>query len=136
MSVCMSHATSTLHVQYDSDVADHHSCSLVGDLTKLMTSKIDSPPPYEDAVHHPKHVNDPSQSQHGSPLPPPPSYSPSPGMFPGPPGYFGREGVYPQAGMWAAPGFSPSGMPTTIPTLSAGLHASNSGSEEMTQGFS
>ncbi|XP_018537533.1 protein lifeguard 3 isoform X3 [Lates calcarifer] len=51
-------------------------------------------------------------------------------MFPGPPGYFGREGVYPQAGMWAAPGFSPSGMPTTIPTLSAGLHASNSGDME------
>uniref|UniRef100_A0A3B4UER1 Transmembrane BAX inhibitor motif containing 1 n=1 Tax=Seriola dumerili TaxID=41447 RepID=A0A3B4UER1_SERDU len=90
-----------------------------------MTTKIDSPPPYEDAVHHPKYGNYPHQPQHGSPLPPPPSYSPSPGMCPGPPGYWGREGVYPQAGMWSAPGFSPSGLPTTIPTLSAGVPPTN-----------
>uniref|UniRef100_A0A665URA6 Transmembrane BAX inhibitor motif containing 1b n=1 Tax=Echeneis naucrates TaxID=173247 RepID=A0A665URA6_ECHNA len=64
-----------------------------------MTSKMDSPPPYEDAVHHPKNGNYPYQPQHGSSLPPPPSYSPSPGMCP-------------------APGFSPSAMPITIPTLS------------------
>ncbi|XP_040005039.1 protein lifeguard 3-like [Xiphias gladius] len=93
-----------------------------------MTSKTDSPPPYEDAVHHPKYGNYPRQPQHGSPLPPPPSYSPSPGMCP--PGYWGQEGVYPQTGMWAAPGFSPSGMPTSIPTLSAGVPASNSGDME------
>uniref|UniRef100_A0A3P8SVK1 Transmembrane BAX inhibitor motif containing 1 n=1 Tax=Amphiprion percula TaxID=161767 RepID=A0A3P8SVK1_AMPPE len=55
-----------------------------------MTSKLDSPPPYEDAVHHPKSGNYPYQPQHDSHLPPPPSYS---------------------------PGFTPSGMPTTIPTL-------------------
>ncbi|XP_071355083.1 protein lifeguard 3-like [Trachinotus anak] len=91
-----------------------------------MTSKMDSPPPYEDAVQHPKYGNYPHQPQHGSPLPPPPSYSPSPG----PPGYWGHEGVYPQAGMWPAPGFSPSGMPTTIPTLSAGVPPSNSGDME------
>lgn len=96
-----------------------------------MTSKIDNPPPYEDALHHPKYGNYPHQTQHGSPFPPPPSYSPSPGMCPGSPGYWG-----PQAGMWAAPGFSPSGMPTTIPTLSAGVPASNPGSEEMIQDFS
>ncbi|XP_023280657.1 protein lifeguard 3-like [Seriola lalandi dorsalis] len=95
-----------------------------------MTTKIDSPPPYEEAVHHPKYGNSPHQPQHGSSLPPPPSYSPSPGMCPGPPGYWGREGVYPQAGMWSAPGFSPSGMPTTIPTLSAGVPPSNSGDME------
>uniref|UniRef100_A0A3B4YA46 Transmembrane BAX inhibitor motif containing 1 n=1 Tax=Seriola lalandi dorsalis TaxID=1841481 RepID=A0A3B4YA46_SERLL len=75
-----------------------------------MTTKIDSPPPYEEAVHHP---------------------NPSPGMCPGPPGYWGREGVYPQAGMWSAPGFSPSGMPTTIPTLSAGVPPSNSDMEDL-----
>ncbi|XP_044074099.1 protein lifeguard 3 isoform X1 [Siniperca chuatsi] len=92
-----------------------------------MTSKIDNPPPYEEALHPPKYGNYPYQPQHGSPLPPPPSYSPSPGMCPGPPGYWGQEGVYPQAGMWAAPGFSPSGVPTTIPTLSAGVPASNPG---------
>ncbi|XP_029314969.1 protein lifeguard 3 [Cottoperca gobio] len=92
-----------------------------------MTSKIDDPPPYEDALHHPKYGNYPHQLQHGSPLPPPPSYSPSPDMCPGPPGYLGQEGSYPQAGVWAAPGFSPSRMPTTIPTLSAGVHASNQG---------
>ncbi|KAG7241705.1 hypothetical protein INR49_025170 [Caranx melampygus] len=106
------------------------------DLAKIMTSKRDSPPPYEDAVHHPKYGNYPQEQQHGSPLPPPPSYSPSPGMCHGPPGYWGHEGVYPQAGMWSAPGFSPSGMPMTIPTLSAGVPPSNSGSEEMTQDFS
>ncbi|TMS06883.1 Protein lifeguard 3 [Larimichthys crocea] len=71
-----------------------------------MTSKTDdNPPPYEDALHHPKYVNDPRNPQHGSSLPPPPSYSPSPG----PPGYWAQEGVYPPAGMWAAPGHSPSG---------------------------
>ncbi|KAM7380747.1 hypothetical protein PAMP_004022 [Pampus punctatissimus] len=90
-----------------------------------MTSKIDNPPPYEDALHHPKYGNDPQQTQHGSPFPPPPSYSPSPGMCLGPPGYWG-----PQAGMWAGPGFSPSGMPTTIPTLSAGVLTSNPGDME------
>uniref|UniRef100_A0A3Q3MKG7 Protein lifeguard 3-like n=1 Tax=Mastacembelus armatus TaxID=205130 RepID=A0A3Q3MKG7_9TELE len=89
-----------------------------------MTSKLGSPPPYEDALHHPKYGNYPHQPQHGSPLPPPPSYSPSPGMCPGPPGYWCQEGIYPQAGMWAASGFSPSGMPTTIPSLSAGVPAS------------
>ncbi|KAF1382375.1 hypothetical protein PFLUV_G00143150 [Perca fluviatilis] len=92
-----------------------------------MTSKTDNPPTYEDALHHPKYENYPHQPQHGFPLPPPPSYSPSPGMCAGPPGYWGHESVYPQAGMWAAPGFSPSGMPTTIPTLSAGVPASNQG---------
>ncbi|XP_042281767.1 protein lifeguard 3-like [Thunnus albacares] len=90
-----------------------------------MTSKTDNPPPYEDALHHPKYGDYPNQTQHGSPFPPPPSYSPSPGMCPGPPGYGGT-----QAGMWAAPGFSPSGMPTTIPTLSAGVPASNPGDME------
>ncbi|KAK5861346.1 hypothetical protein PBY51_022752 [Eleginops maclovinus] len=92
-----------------------------------MTSKTDDPPPYEDAVHQPKYGNFPTLQQDGSPLPPPPSYSPSPGMCPNPPGYWGQEGVYPQAGMWAAPGYSPSRMPTTIPTLSAGVQASNQG---------
>ncbi|XP_051259840.1 protein lifeguard 3-like isoform X2 [Dicentrarchus labrax] len=95
-----------------------------------MTAKIDNPPPYEDALHHPKYVNFPHQPQHGSPLPPPPSYSPSPGIYSGPPGYWGQEGVYPQAGMWAAPGFSPSAVPTTIPTLSAGVNPSNPGDME------
>ncbi|XP_059199027.1 protein lifeguard 3-like [Centropristis striata] len=95
-----------------------------------MTSKTDNPPPYEDALHQPKYGNYPLQPQHGSPLPPPPSYSPSPGMCPGPPGYWGQEGVYPQAGMWAAPGFSPAGIPNTIPTLSAGVPAANQGDME------
>ncbi|CAB1457524.1 unnamed protein product [Pleuronectes platessa] len=96
-----------------------------------MSSKEDSPPAYEDAIQQPKYGNYPQQLQHGSPLPPPPSYSPSPGMYPGPPGYWGQEGIYPQGAMWApAPGFSPTGMPTTIPTLSAGVHASNPGDME------
>ncbi|KAM3607398.1 uncharacterized protein V6R79_007158 [Siganus canaliculatus] len=95
-----------------------------------MTSKTDNPPPYEDALHHPKSGEYPHQPQHGSALPPPPSYSASPGMCPGPPGYWGQEGGYPQAGMWAAPGFSPAGLPTTIPTLSAGVPASNPGDME------
>ncbi|XP_061923480.1 protein lifeguard 3-like [Entelurus aequoreus] len=86
-----------------------------------MTSKTDHPPTYEDAVRHPKHGNEPAQMQHGAAYPPPPSYSPGPGMYPGPPGYWG------QPGMWAAPG---SGMPTTIPTLSAGVPATNPGGME------
>lgn len=94
-----------------------------------MNTKIDNPPPYEDALHHPKYGNYPQLPEQGSSLPPPPSYSPSPGMCPGLPGYWGQEGVFPQAGMWAAPCFSPSGVPTTIPTLSAGVPASNTGSE-------
>ncbi|XP_026232224.1 protein lifeguard 3-like [Anabas testudineus] len=91
-----------------------------------MTSKIESPPPYEVALQHPK-SSFPSQSQHGSSLPPPPSYSPNPDMCRSPPGYWDQDGVYPQTGMWAAPGFSPSGIPATIPTLSAGVPASNQG---------
>ncbi|XP_041857472.1 protein lifeguard 3-like [Melanotaenia boesemani] len=93
-----------------------------------MTSKTDSPPSYEDALHHPKSGNYPYQSQHGAPLPPPPSYSPSPSMSLGSHGYWGQGGVYPQASMYPGPGFSPSGMP--IPTLSAGLPASNLGDME------
>ncbi|TNN88717.1 Protein lifeguard 3 [Liparis tanakae] len=100
---------------------------------KIMTSKTDNPPPYDDALHHPKYGNYPHQPQPGSPLPPPPSYSPSPGMDPGPPGYWGQQGVNPPAGMRAASGYSASGMVTTIPTLSAGVSPSNQGSEEMTQ---
>lgn len=92
--------------------------------SKNMTSKTDSPPPYEDAQHHPKYGSYPLQPQQGSHVPPP-SYSPNPGMCPSLPGYWGQEGVYPPAGMWAAPGFHPSGGPTTVPALSAG--ASNTG---------
>ncbi|XP_058478546.1 protein lifeguard 3-like isoform X1 [Solea solea] len=97
---------------------------------KVMSSKVDSPPPYEEAVHGPKYGNYPNHPLHDSPLPPPPSYSASPRMFPGPPGYWGQDGISPQAGVWAAPGFSPSGMPSTVPTLSAGVVASNSGDME------
>ncbi|XP_061548372.1 protein lifeguard 3-like [Phycodurus eques] len=82
-----------------------------------MTSKLDNPPPYEDALQHPKY--EPYHLQHGSADPPPPSYSPGPDMYAGPPGYWS------QGGMRAAPGLSPSGMPTTIPTLSAGVPATN-----------
>lgn len=100
-----------------------------------MTSKLDNPPPYEVTLHNSNYGNFPYQPQHGTPLPPPPSYSPSAGMLPGPPGYWGQEGAYPQAGLWTSAGFSPSAMPTTIPTLSAGVTASNAGSEETTQDF-
>ncbi|XP_051937481.1 protein lifeguard 3-like isoform X5 [Hippocampus zosterae] len=82
-----------------------------------MTSKIDNPPPYEDALHHPKY--EPTQLQQGSADPLPPSYSPGPDMYAGPPSYWGT------AGIWAAPGISPSAMATTIPTLSAGMPATN-----------
>ncbi|KAM9803600.1 protein lifeguard 3 isoform 2-T3 [Syngnathus typhle] len=82
-----------------------------------MTSKVDNPPAYEDALQDPKY--EPTPLQHGSSDAPPPSDSPGPGMYPGPPGYWS------QAGMWAAPGLSPSGMPTTIPTLSASITATN-----------
>ncbi|XP_029967805.1 protein lifeguard 3-like [Salarias fasciatus] len=97
-----------------------------------MTSKLDSPPSYEEALQHPKSATYPYQPQHGSHLPPPPSYSPSPGpgVCLGPPGYWGQSSVYPQPSMCAGPGFSPAGMPTTVPTLSAGLPASNSGEME------
>ncbi|KAM6979151.1 protein lifeguard 3-like isoform 2-T2 [Tautogolabrus adspersus] len=94
-----------------------------------MTSKIDHPPPYEDALHHPKYGNYPYQPQHGSPLPPPPSYSPSPGMCPGPPCYWGQEGIHSQAQMWEIPGFSASRAPNTIPTLSTGVPTSNPGDD-------
>lgn len=87
-----------------------------------MTSKPDNPPPYEDALHHPKYDNCPQQSQ-----PPPPSYSAIPGTFPNPPGYWGQEGT------WAGPAFSPSGVPATVPTLSAGVPAANTGCEEKRQ---
>ncbi|CAG01851.1 unnamed protein product [Tetraodon nigroviridis] len=91
-----------------------------------MTSKTDSPPPYEDALHHPKYGSYPLRPQQGSHVPPP-SYSPNPGMCPSLPGYWGQEGVYPPAGMWAAPGFPPSGGPVTVPALSAGAPASSTG---------
>lgn len=124
---------SPLHYKYSISVVQLISTYLLqGGPARNMTSKTDdNPPPYEDALHHPKYVNDPRNPQHGSSLPPPPSYSPSPG----PPGYWAQEGVYPPAGMWAAPGHSPSGMPMTIPTLSGGLPASNTGSEEIIQGL-
>ncbi|XP_028249345.1 protein lifeguard 3-like [Parambassis ranga] len=90
-----------------------------------MTSKTDSPPSYEEAVRHPKYDNYPNQLQHGPPLPPPPSYSTSPpDMYHG---HWDHRGVSLQPSMYAGPGFSPSGMPTTIPTLSAGLPASTQG---------
>ncbi|KAL6100606.1 tmbim1 [Pungitius sinensis] len=92
-----------------------------------MTSKTDNPPSYEDALHHPNYGNYPDRPQRGSPLPPPPSYSPGPGTYPGPPGYWGQEGVHPQAGTWASPGLPSPGMPSTIPTLSAGVPPSNQG---------
>ncbi|KAF7216129.1 protein lifeguard 3 [Nothobranchius furzeri] len=91
-----------------------------------MTSKTDAPPSYEEALHLPKSDHSPDQPQHGAPLPPPPSYSPSPGMYLGPPGYWGPGGaVYPQPSMCSGPGFSPAGIP--IATLSSGLPASNQG---------
>lgn len=89
-----------------------------------MTSKLDNPPPYEVALHHPKYDSYPQQLQLGPPQPPPPSYSAIPGTFPGPPGYWG------QAGGWAGPALSPSGVPATVPTLSAGVPAASTGSEE------
>ncbi|XP_067371761.1 protein lifeguard 3-like [Channa argus] len=95
-----------------------------------MTSKMDSPPPYEVALHYPKYGNYPNQQQCGSPLPPPPSYSCSPAMCQCPPGSWGQEGIYPPAGIWAAPGLLPSGMPTTVPTVSAGVPGSNPGDME------
>ncbi|KAM4609408.1 protein lifeguard 3 [Polymixia lowei] len=93
-------------------------------------SKIDSPPAYEDALHNPKYGNYPQQQQYrypgygGAPVPPPPAYSPGHGMYPGQPGYRGQAGIYPQSG---SPGFPPSGMPSIIPTLSAGVPTSNQG---------
>ncbi|XP_017276240.1 protein lifeguard 3 [Kryptolebias marmoratus] len=93
-----------------------------------MTSKADTPPSYEEALHHPKFDHSPGPPQHGAPLPPPPTYSPSPGMCPGPPGYWGQGGIYGQSSMYPGPGFSPSGIP--IATLSAGLPASNPGDME------
>lgn len=103
--------------------------------SKSMTSKIDNPPPYEDAIHHPNYGNYPLHPQHGSPVPPPPSYSPSPGMCSSLPSYWGQDGICPQAGMWEAPVLSPTGVPTTVPTLSAGVPASNTGSEDMIERF-
>ncbi|XP_034042273.1 protein lifeguard 3-like [Thalassophryne amazonica] len=93
-------------------------------------SKIDAPPPYEDALQHPKYENYPQQPQQSSTVPPPPAYSPSPGTYPGQPGYWGQQGAYPQSAMWAAPGFSPSGMLPIIPTLSAEVPASSPGDME------
>ncbi|XP_054888137.1 protein lifeguard 3-like [Poeciliopsis prolifica] len=78
-----------------------------------MSSKTDCPPSYEDALKDPKINIYPFQTQNGALLPPPPSYSPSPGVCPG-------------------PGFPPSVLP--IPTLSAGLSASSPG--EMDDFFS
>ncbi|XP_047227385.1 protein lifeguard 3-like [Girardinichthys multiradiatus] len=97
-----------------------------------MSSKTDSPPSYEDALQHPKSNNYPFQTQHGAPLPLPPSYSSSPSACLSPPSYWSQGGVYPQAGMCPGPGFSSSVMP--IPTLSAGLPASSPG--EMDDFFS
>ncbi|KAM3862368.1 protein lifeguard 3 [Diretmus argenteus] len=94
-------------------------------------SKIDSPPTYEDALNSPKNGNYPQQPHYGyptygAPVPPPPAYSPSPGR----PGYWDQAGVYPPPGTRAGPGFPPSGMPTVIPTLSAGVPTSNPGDME------
>ncbi|MEQ2296596.1 hypothetical protein AMECASPLE_026331 [Ameca splendens] len=100
--------------------------------SREMSSKTDSPPSYEDALQHPKSNNYPFQTQHGAPLPRPPSYSSSPGACLSPPSYWSQGGVYPQAGMCPGPGFSSSVMP--IPTLSAGLPASSPG--EMDDFFS
>ncbi|KAM9341925.1 protein lifeguard 3-like [Pholidichthys leucotaenia] len=84
-----------------------------------MTSKLDQPPPYEEALRDPKSATYPDQTR--QPLPPPPSYSPGPATCLGPPGYWAHGDVYAQAGMCPGPGFSPAGVPTTIATLSAGL---------------
>ncbi|XP_034549807.1 protein lifeguard 3-like [Notolabrus celidotus] len=87
-------------------------------------SKLDNPPSYEDALHHPKYGPYPNQQQYGPPLPPPPSYSPGPGLSPGPPSYWSQEG------MWDTPGFSPTRVRNGIPTLSAGVPTSNPGDME------
>uniref|UniRef100_A0A3P9IX34 Transmembrane BAX inhibitor motif containing 1b n=1 Tax=Oryzias latipes TaxID=8090 RepID=A0A3P9IX34_ORYLA len=83
-----------------------------------MTSKANSPPSYEEALHHPK-AEDCSYQ-------PPPSYSPSTGMYPGPPGYWSQGGVFPQTS--ESPGLSPT--VTTIPTLSAAVPAAHTGDME------
>lgn len=104
-----------------------------------MSAKMDSPPPYEDAVHQPKYEDYPNRQQQDSTLPPPPSYSPSSNTYPGPPGppgYWSQQGVHPQSGVWAAPGFSPSVMPMTIPTLCGGGASPTSGCDETTLEFS
>ncbi|XP_028292544.1 protein lifeguard 3-like [Gouania willdenowi] len=90
-----------------------------------MTSTIDSPPPYEEVILHPKSDMYPYPPPHTMASPPPPSYSPSPGMT----GYWGQSGVYPQCG-GPGPGFPPTGIhTTTIPTLSAGLPTANTDME-------
>uniref|UniRef100_A0A667ZUW8 Transmembrane BAX inhibitor motif containing 1 n=1 Tax=Myripristis murdjan TaxID=586833 RepID=A0A667ZUW8_9TELE len=88
-------------------------------------TKVDAPPAYEEALHSPKYGNFPEQPQYGFAAPPPPAYSPSPGVCPGQPGRWGQASAYPQAGMREGPGFPPSGMPTIIPTLSGGVPPSN-----------
>lgn len=87
-----------------------------------MTSKADSPPPYEDALTHPKYGSDPLQPQHDSRLPPP-SYGPEPATCPRLPGYWGQP-----AALWAAPpGFPPSGGPVPVAPVSAGASAASTG---------
>uniref|UniRef100_A0A3Q3G7F5 Uncharacterized protein n=1 Tax=Kryptolebias marmoratus TaxID=37003 RepID=A0A3Q3G7F5_KRYMA len=92
-----------------------------------MTSKADTPPSYEEALHHPKFDHSPGPPQHGAPLPPPPTYSPSPGMCPGPPGYWGQGGIYGQSSMYPGPGrhtdFYPSPLPLFLNYYSAVLHS-------------
>ncbi|XP_077473444.1 protein lifeguard 3 [Stigmatopora argus] len=88
-----------------------------------MTSKVDRPPTYEDALQHPKY--EPNQLHPGSVESQPPSYSPGSGMYSSsPPSYWA------QAGMWSVPDLPPSGMPTAVPTLSGGLPATNPGEME------
>ncbi|XP_076015182.1 protein lifeguard 3-like [Genypterus blacodes] len=86
--------------------------------------KADSPPAYEDALHHPKLGNNPPNPH---PHPPPPAYSSSPAMYEGQAGYWAQDGFYSHGPARAAPGRSPSGMPTVIPTLSGGLPPSHAG---------
>ncbi|KAM6934018.1 protein lifeguard 3 [Xenentodon cancila] len=93
-----------------------------------MTSKADSPPSYEEALTQAKCSSYPYQPQDGTPLSPPPSYSPGPSIFLGPPGCWGQGDIYPQASMCPGPHFSSSGM--HIPTLSAVQPASNPGDME------
>ncbi|KAF7659795.1 hypothetical protein LDENG_00292830 [Lucifuga dentata] len=93
----------------------------------------DNPPSYEDALRHSMYGSYPQQPQ-DSAVPPPPAYSPSPGMYDAQPVNMGQMSINPQTSRLACPGPSSFGMPM-IPTLSAGVPTSNPGFEAMTPDF-
>ncbi|XP_051566007.1 protein lifeguard 3-like isoform X1 [Myxocyprinus asiaticus] len=79
--------------------------------------KSDLPPSYEESRQQSY-----SPQQHGNHPYPPYAYPAQPGVYTGP----GQPGIHPQAGLWQGPVYSPSAMPSMMPSfITPGVFSSN-----------